>query len=133
MEDEEALVTTGSALLLAWAWWERRREGEQVDTYGWCGIHLLKKLDYEEEGRGHGYRCEWGRGMGDGLKFFIMFHLKLAWVLSPNYLPLIFLTGENVETTFICSFIFYLLPKFKGSSTEFDDKEIEPKIYLVGY
>ena len=65
--------------------------------------------------------------------YFIMFHLKLAWVLSPNYLPLIFLTGENVETTFICSFIFYLLPKFKGSSTEFDDKEIEPKIYLVGY
>ena len=38
--------------------------------------------------------------------YFIMFHLKLAWVLSPNYLPLIFLTGENVETTFICSFIY---------------------------
>lgn len=37
-----------------------------------AGIHLLKKLDYEEEGeRGQGsYRCEWGRGMGDGLKFF---------------------------------------------------------------
>ena len=63
-----------------------------------------------------------------------MFHLKLAWVLSPNYLPLIFLTGDNVETMFICSFIHsYLLTKFKGISTEFDDNEIEPKIYLAGY
>ena len=34
-----------------------------------------------------------------------MIWLKLVQALSPNYLPLIFLTGENVETTFIHSFI----------------------------
>ena len=47
----------------------------------------------------------------------------LNWGECGNYIHL-----------FIHLFIhFYLLPKFKGSSTEFDDNEIEPKIYLVGY